>query len=217
MDQHARRQRVLLIIDEAQNLSLETMEEIRMLSNLEAAKTHLTQILLVGQPELKLKLRQKGMEQFSQRVSVFCHLGRLSNDEVSQYIRHRLSVAGAGDAETFTQDAVDAVCEYARGIPRLINVICDAALVYGFAEDRKTIERDIIQYAIQARETGGFQEEVKLDRSFDSVASSEDASIPKLEKNLESIALRLDSLEKAVSDLSRLLKLWMQERAKAKA
>ena len=99
--QYAENSRVLLIIDEAQNLSAETMEEIRMLSNLEAEKHHLLQMILVGQPELKHKLQRKELRQFAQRVTVSCHLNGLNKEEVDKYIRHRLKVAGAEDADIF--------------------------------------------------------------------------------------------------------------------
>jgi len=145
IDQFAAGERVVLIIDEAQNLTNDTMEEIRMLSNIETEKHHLIQIILVGQPELKFKLQQSNLKQFAQRVTVHCHLKGLEKDEVSEYIRHRLEVGGGTQLGIFKKETIERIAEYSRGIPRLINVLCDSALVYGFADELKTIDTDILE------------------------------------------------------------------------
>ena len=137
LEQFAKKKRVILIVDEAQNLSPEALEEIRMLSNLEAEKHHLIQILLVGQPELKYKLQMKNLEQFAQRVTVHCHLDGLGPEEVDRYIRYRLTVAGAKGSDIFSEDAIEAIHKHSRGIPRLINILCDTALVFGYADSLK--------------------------------------------------------------------------------
>jgi general secretion pathway protein A len=154
IEQFAINKRVILFIDEAQNLSVTCLEEIRMLSNLEAEKHHLMQIILVGQPELKQKLQRRNLEQFSQRISVYCHLMGLHNGEVAGYIRHRLKSGGAKDTEIFQEDAIQRITEYSRGIPRLINILCDTALVYGFADSKSAIDRKIIEDVIEARGLG---------------------------------------------------------------
>jgi general secretion pathway protein A len=146
---------VLLIVDEAQNLPPKTLEEIRMLSNLESEKHHLIQIILVGQPELKFKLQRKGLEQFVQRVTVHCHLEGLANDEVTQYIQHRLQVAEAQNPNLFEPEAIDMIHKYSRGIPRVINIICDTALVFGFADERQTIQPDLIETVVRERKDAG--------------------------------------------------------------
>jgi general secretion pathway protein A len=145
IDQFAAGERVVLIIDEAQNLTNDTMEEIRMLSNIETEKHHLIQIILVGQPELKFKLQQSNLKQFAQRVTVHCHLKGLEKDEVSEYIGHRLEVGGSKRLDIFKKDTIERIAEYSRGIPRLINVLCDSALVYGFADELDTIDTDILE------------------------------------------------------------------------
>jgi general secretion pathway protein A len=145
IDQFAAGERVVLIIDEAQNLTNDTMEEIRMLSNIETEKHHLIQIILVGQPELKFKLQQSNLKQFAQRVTVHCHLKGLEKDEVSEYIGHRLEVGGSKRSDIFKKETIERIAEYSRGIPRLINVLCDSALVYGFADELETIEIDILE------------------------------------------------------------------------
>ncbi len=152
---YSEKNRVLLIVDEAQNLSPKTMEEIRMLSNLEAEKDHLIQMILVGQPELKYKLQRKDMQQFAQRVTVHCHLDGLSQNEVGEYIRHRLKVGEAENLDLFDNEAIDAIYENSCGIPRLINILCDTALVYGFADGLKVIDKGILTNVIEERESSG--------------------------------------------------------------
>jgi general secretion pathway protein A len=145
IDQFAAGERVVLIVDEAQNLTNDTMEEIRMLSNIETEKHHLIQIILVGQPELKFKLQQSNLKQFAQRVTVHCHLKGLEKDEVSEYIGHRLEVGGSKRLDIFKKETIGRIANYSRGIPRLINVLCDSALVYGFADEMETIDTDTLE------------------------------------------------------------------------
>ncbi len=144
IDQFAAGERVVLIVDEAQNLTNDTMEEIRMLSNIETEKHHLIQIILVGQPELKFKLQQSNLKQFAQRVTVHCHLKGLEKDEVNEYINHRLEVGGGDRFDIFDKETIDKIAVYSRGIPRLINILCDSALVYGFADELEKIDTHIL-------------------------------------------------------------------------
>jgi general secretion pathway protein A len=154
LEKYSKRERVILIIDEAQNLPEKTLEEIRMLSNLEAEKHHLLQMILVGQPQLKEKLERKNLEQFVQRITVYCHLDALDKNQVDHYIRHRLKIAGAQNLDLFDPEALDAIFKHSLGIPRLINMLCDAALVYGYADDAKIIDRELIEAVAQARHPG---------------------------------------------------------------
>jgi general secretion pathway protein A len=153
----ARRQRALLLIDEAQNLPDATLETLRMLSNLEAEKHHLLQIILVGQPELRDKLRQPHLRQLAQRISVHCHLDRLTPEDVRHYIDHRLNVATGGKRKQrlFTDEAMALIARYSHGIPRLINNLCDTALVYGFADEVKEIDARLVETVIAARRADG--------------------------------------------------------------
>ncbi|MDD2388633.1 MAG: AAA family ATPase [Desulfobacterales bacterium] len=155
LEEFSRNRRVTLIIDEAQNLATEMLEQLRLLSNLEAEKHHLLQMVLVGQPELKYKLQRKELEQFVQRITVHCHLDALNPEEVDDYIRFRLKVAGAEKHDIFGQKAVESISNYSKGIPRLINILCDTALVYGFADGLKTIDEKVIENVVTAREAGG--------------------------------------------------------------
>jgi general secretion pathway protein A len=155
IEQFAAEQRVVLIIDEAQNLTNDTMEEIRMLSNIETEKHHLIQIILVGQPELKFKLQQRNLKQFAQRITVHCHLKGLEKDEVNEYISHRLEVGGGDRIDIFDKETIDLIALYSRGIPRLINILCDSALVYGFADELETISTPILDNVYEELKTLG--------------------------------------------------------------
>ncbi len=155
LDRFAKNKWVILIIDEAQNLTSEVLEELRMLSNLETEKHHLLQTILVGQPELKTKMQAKKLEQFAQRITVHCHLNGLGRPEMEEYIRYRLKVAGAQDDNIFSADAIDAIYAHSRGIPRLINILCDTALVFGYADSIKHVNEDVIDKVVMARRAGG--------------------------------------------------------------
>jgi len=152
--QYAAGRRCVLIIDEAQNLEPETLEELRMLSNVNASKDLLLQVVLVGQPELAATLNRPDLRQFAQRVSISYHLQGLTLEETHAYIRHRLTVAG-GDPAIFTEAACDALYYLAHGIPRLINGIGDIALVYGFGEGTRQITMETILAVFEDRSQSG--------------------------------------------------------------
>jgi general secretion pathway protein A len=149
---------VVLIIDEAQNLSSRVMEEVRMLSNLETEREKLIQIILLGQPELKKKLQDENLVQFKQRISIYFHLSPLTQQETQEYIKHRLSLAFEKDREEeiFTPEAVKAIYEYSKGIPRLINLTCDSALLSGYVQNTKKITGSIINEVIKERDFANF-------------------------------------------------------------
>ena len=153
IEQYAENKRTLLIIDEAQNMSPATLEELRMLSNLNAGKDHVLQLVLIGQPELAETLRKPELRQFAQRISVDYHLTPLTQDETTDYIRHRLITAG-GDPRLFTKESCQTIHHYAQGIPRLINTLCEMALVYGYADDQKTITPDVVHEVVTYRQRG---------------------------------------------------------------
>lgn len=153
VEQFSRQQRVVLIIDEAQHLGPRSLEQLRMLSNVNADKHQLLQLVLVGQPELQRVLRQPELEQFAQRIGVDYHLNPLDLDETGQYIRHRLEVAG-GNPELFSGDTYEPIYQKTRGIPRLINLLSDMALVYGFAEQRSSIDAALLREVIRDKEKG---------------------------------------------------------------
>ena len=136
---------VAMLIDEAQNLSVEALENLRLLSNLETDQQKLLQIVLMGQPELDAKLDQPGLRQLKQRVAVHCRLDPLKDEEVNPYIDFRLRTAGYEGGGLFHRDAVRQIAFYSKGIPRLINIICDNALLIAYAESRKTVSVDTIK------------------------------------------------------------------------
>jgi type II secretory pathway predicted ATPase ExeA len=150
VSEYGKGRRTLLILDEAQNLSVEVLEELRLLSNVNSEKDLVLQILLVGQPELRAKLLRPELKQFAQRVSVDFHLRPLDRDETQAYISHRLTVAG-GEAALFSSQAVDMIYAQTGGVPRLVNHLCDFALVYAFAEGRTAIDGDLISQVIRDR------------------------------------------------------------------
>lgn len=137
IDQYAQGNQCVLIIDEAQNLTRELLEEVRMLSNLETDKEKLLQIILVGQPELRQILAGQELLQLRQRIQVNCHINPLSQEEVEEYILTRLEKAGNREAMTFTPEAFEAIYKYSRGIPRLINIICDYIMLDAYAAQRR--------------------------------------------------------------------------------
>ncbi|MBL7158348.1 MAG: AAA family ATPase [Candidatus Omnitrophica bacterium] len=138
----------VLILDEAQNIKSSTLEGIRLLSNLETDKEKLFQIVLVGQPELREKLNSPELAQLRQRIAVRYHVNPLEKDEVRQYILHRLSVAGGAGDIIFTDEAIEKIFEYSGGIPRLINLACDKALLAGFVAETRSINRDIVEKSV---------------------------------------------------------------------
>jgi type II secretory pathway predicted ATPase ExeA len=148
--EYARGRRTLLILDEAQNLSVDVLEELRLLSNVNSENDLILQIFLVGQPELRAKLARPELRQFAQRISVDFHLRSLDLSETQGYIRHRLTVAGGNDT-LFRPKAIDFVYAKTGGIPRLVNQLCDFALVYAFAEGRLSIDVDLIAEVVRER------------------------------------------------------------------
>ena len=136
IEQYAAGRKVLLIIDEAQNLSLKVLEEIRLLSGIESTKEKVLRIILAGQPELNEKLDSPELVQLMQRVRLRFHLGALSRDDLRAYILHRLEIAGANGREIFAEDTFPEIARYSGGVPRLVNTLCDTAMMSAFNDDR---------------------------------------------------------------------------------
>lgn len=141
--EYAQGRRVVLVFDEAQSLSPAALEELRMLTNINRGQDELLQLVLLGQPELLARVRAPEMSQFAQRVAAAFHLRPMQPREVAAYIRHRMAVAGAV-RPIFRPDALAAIAEVTRGVPRLVNQLCDLALVYAFTAGRKTIGAGVI-------------------------------------------------------------------------
>ncbi len=138
----------IIIIDEAQNLSAEALEEIRLLSNLEAESFKMVQIILVGQPELKQIIAKPSLRQLRQRISISCHLNPLNREESEEYIYHRLETVGSRDCVTFLDGVFDTIYRFSGGVPRLINLICDFLLLSAFVEETREIDMTLVDDAV---------------------------------------------------------------------
>jgi general secretion pathway protein A len=152
--QHANNRRTILIIDEAQNLQLDALEGLRMLSNVNVDKEQILQLILVGQPQLKDLLSAPQLLQFAQRISADFHLKALNGGEVTQYINYRLNAVGSR-VPLFSAEACSMIAQASSGIPRAINILCDTALVYGFATGADRITTDLVGEVIEQKRTFG--------------------------------------------------------------
>jgi len=152
--EHAEGRRTLLIVDEAQNLQPEALESLRMLSNINADKSQFLQLILVGQPQLKKLLCSPALTQFAQRISADFHLKPLDASEVTKYIDYRLKAVGAS-SPLFSNEACAAIAQASAGIPRTINILCDTALVYGFATGSNRITKKLIDLVLADKQNFG--------------------------------------------------------------
>jgi general secretion pathway protein A len=144
LERHQVGQLAVLVVDEAQNLSQEALEEIRLLTNLETSSEKLLQIVLSGQPELEEKLRHPQLRQLRQRITLRCRTSQLSVAETRGYVAERLHIAGANGETIFSPEAIESICNYAQGIPRVINVLCEHALINAFVDQQKPIPAGLI-------------------------------------------------------------------------
>lgn len=148
IEEYSAGRRVILLIDEAQNLSSEGLEELRMLTNINSNKDELLQLILVGQPELRQMILRPELRQFAQRVTATYHIGALDRPGVGGYIQHRLTHVG-GSGNEFTSEALDLILDHTRGIPRLVNKLCDFAMVYAATEERHVVDAAIIEEVLE--------------------------------------------------------------------
>jgi type II secretory pathway predicted ATPase ExeA len=154
IEAYAEGKRVVLILDEAQNLSPNQLEELRMLSNINADKDELLQLVLVGQPQLRDLLTRPELTQFSQRIAADFHLSAMQPGEVDAYVQHRLAVSGA-QWRIFPKRTCDLIHVATGGVPRLVNILCDLCLVYGFSADHKVIEEGLLREFLGSAQTRG--------------------------------------------------------------
>src|SRR5688572_28555508 len=165
VEQYAAGKKILLIIDEAQNLSRKVLEEVRLLSGLELRKEKLLRIIIAGQPELSHKLDSPRLQQLTQRVRLRFHLGALSKRETHDYITHRFDIAGAKGRKIFEPAACDLVFRYAGGVPRLINVLCDTAMLCAFAEERTVVDDTLVKAAVEELQWVEYSERMRAHES----------------------------------------------------
>ncbi|MSM38738.1 MAG: AAA family ATPase [Geobacter sp.] len=194
VEQYARGNSPVLIIDEAQNLTQKLLEEIRMLSNLETDSSKLLQIILVGQPELRSTMKSPVLRQLRQRISINCHLQPLSRQEVEQYILYRLEVAGNREAVTFSPGAFDLIYSSSRGIPRIVNILCDFLLISAFAEETNTLDDEMVHEVIGELDVDQQFWHVEVDEACAKNPVQVDTG--EIARALQMINRRLDSIEK---------------------
>lgn len=205
IERYAAGRKVLLIVDEAQNLSTEVLEEVRMLSNLQSDDRMLLQIMLVGQPELQDTLASPHLAQLAQRIVVAYHLGPLGREEAGQYIRYRLEKVG-GDPLLFTEQAMDHIFEATDGLPRAINIVCDTALVYAYADQAHEIDAAIVAQVMEDRGSFPFRG-VDLDGRGDAGLSRSPAGVAQehrlvlLEESVRELRAELDAAKRAIEDI----------------
>ena len=149
LDQHAAGRTVVLVIDEAQNLTPDVLEQVRMISNLETVHNKLIQIILAGQPELNDVLNRHDLRQLSQRITVRCHLTPMDMRDTAEYIRHRLKVSGCRIPGLFSRGAVKRIYRFSRGVPRLINIVCEQALVMAWTQENSSVTTVIAARVIE--------------------------------------------------------------------
>ncbi len=202
---------LILIVDEAQNLSKKVLEEIRMLSGLETQKEKILHVILVGQPELNNLMDSGDMDQLSQRVRLRCHISALSQEEMIHYIAHRLSVAGSINPDLFQPEAIALIYTYTGGIPRLINTLCDTALTCAYTDEQKTVSAAVVKTAIDELQWRPYQERMKL-RALNTsavVSPNPNANLEELldsnRRCLVSLADKLDRLEPSASALNEII------------
>jgi general secretion pathway protein A len=179
VEQYAAGKKILLVIDEAQNLSRKVLEEVRLLSGLELQKEKLLRIIIAGQPELSHKLDSPRLQQLTQRVRLRFHLGALSKRETHEYITHRLEIAGSKGRKIFQPGACDLVFRYAGGVPRLVNVLCDTAMLCAFAEEKTVIDEALVKAAVEELQWVEYAERLRAqERGMDSTGRFVNASRP---------------------------------------
>lgn len=189
-EQHAKGLHSVLLVDEAQCFSFELLEEIRMLSNFETGKSKLLQIILLGQPQLRAKLNHPDMEQLRQRVTVTYHIPPLSREECEAYIQHRLDLAVPPEPVCFWPEAVEEIYRYSGGIPRLINLVCDATLLCGYVDERRSFDGPYLAEVIAELRQEGLQ------------GIGEGNVSVKLTGETEDLESRLKTLERRMQELS---------------
>ena len=205
LEQYAQGRQVVLIIDEAQNLSSRVLEEVRLMTGLETSQGKILNLILVGQPELKEVLDAPGMEQLNQRIRFRFHLKALTEEETKQYIDHRLHVAGLKNQKIIPRSTIPIIHRYTGGIPRLINSLCDTALISAFVDNIKTVTVEVIEDAIVELEWVPYSERSRSKQHARAeMAPYNDYQIPKLVAYGKGNKVREYLLEKECTTLGRM-------------
>ncbi len=197
VEQYSKEMQSILLIDEAQNLSADLLEEIRMLSNLETDRAKLLQIILIGQPELKKSLMLPELRQLRQRININYHITPLSIDETSKYIKHRITVAGNPDAIQLGNDTLSLIYQFTRGIPRLINILCDFALLSAYVEGEDEVTAATVSGVAKDLEAHAYWNELQDDQENENGKKAKD---PLSFKDGEDILLKFSKFEKLLNE-----------------
>jgi putative secretion ATPase (PEP-CTERM system associated) len=205
VDQRSMGRLALLVIDEAQNLSLAALEEVRMLSNLETEKSKLIQIALIGQPNLRDLLQRPELEQLRQRVTVSYHLRGLDSVDTAAYINHRLRRAAIGAPLEFSRDVTDLIHLHSEGIPRKINVIADAVLLFGYGEEQHSISVDLTQEAIDELESSGVIQPSDRSNATRTPVPTPSLAAASFEEELRAREARLAERERQIAEQQRVI------------
>jgi putative secretion ATPase (PEP-CTERM system associated) len=212
IEQYSKKSQPVLLIDEAQNLSADLLEEIRLLSNLETDRSKLLQIILVGQPELKKTLMLPELMQLRQRINISYHINPLTIDETARYIKHRLTIAGNPDAIKLHREILNLIYQFSMGIPRLINILCDLSLLTAYTEGEKEVSTDIVREVVKdlkSRDNWSTSQNTAVseifkkgeDSDYLKLAGDIALRIIKLEETVKSNLREIDSLAKKVDRL----------------
>jgi putative secretion ATPase (PEP-CTERM system associated) len=207
IEQYKQGKSVILIVDEAQNLSLRTLEEVRLLTGLETEKNKILNIILVGQPELNDVLNSPHLEQLSQRIRLRFHITALSPDEAREYIYHRMAVAGGDGPTVFPEASMPLIYKYTGGVPRLLNILCDTSLLSAFVQERKVVDEDLLREAIEELQWVPFNERThsrQIDLESDT-GSHETGGKPKLVLNFNGSTLDEFPISKRLTTIGRKL------------
>jgi general secretion pathway protein A len=209
VDQFLQNKQIVLIVDDAQNLSMKVLEEIRTLAGLEARKEKILHVILVGQPQLSEILEHPEMEQLKQRVRLRYQIRALSEQEHGEYIRHRLNVVGAADRTLFPPETLPVIYKYAGGIPRLINTLCDTTLTCAYADNLPGISVDVVEAAAKELQWPPYADRIDKQRSATRSVPSEGGVHEILQEQSQKLALiaaRVDKIEELSSALDSIRK-----------
>lgn len=189
IEQYSSGKKVVLVVDEGQNLSKKVLEEIRLLSGIETHKEKVLRIILAGQPELKQTLESPGLKQLLQRVRLRFHIGPLDRRESREYVERRLKIAGRAKNDLFADDSFDVVFRFSGGVPRLINTLCDTALLCAFADEKETIDASDV---LTAAEELNWQEHENITGVFEQLRRFEDTHRKESDSHVTQIEVRTD-------------------------
>ncbi len=210
---HAEGKKILLVVDEAQNLPARSVEELRMLSNFQIDNKALVQIFLLGQEEFKRTLQSPGMEQFRQRIIASYHLDPLSIEETKKYIKHRLKLVGWHNNPDFQEGVFALIYEFTGGVPRRINAMCDRMMLFGCLEELHTIDKDAVMSVTQELEQEISYQSQKPEPQLASVSQihppridPSQATAPQLAAEADNLVYRIQELEKEISGIKQTMR-----------